>query len=140
VLQLSDVTQQNAALVEESAAASSSLNDQAQRLVELVRVFRLESGQAAQGNVRSQVISVPPATIEEGVPRAPRASTAPRSHGGGTAARAAGAAAAPRTASRPASSSSMGAKPAALGTAATAMAGSTVYGPGASKEDDWEEF
>jgi hypothetical protein len=38
--QLDAVTQQNAALVEESAAAAESLNQQAVRLVELVRRFR----------------------------------------------------------------------------------------------------
>jgi methyl-accepting chemotaxis protein len=42
VTQLDQVTQQNAALVEESAAASDSLSQQAARLVESVRVFRLE--------------------------------------------------------------------------------------------------
>ena len=44
--QLDQATQQNAALVEESAAAASSLNDQARRLAEAVAAFRL---QAAQG-------------------------------------------------------------------------------------------
>jgi methyl-accepting chemotaxis protein len=41
VAQLDEVTQQNAALVEESAAAAESLKVQAQRLVESVAVFRL---------------------------------------------------------------------------------------------------
>ena len=41
VVQLDQVTQQNAALVEESAAASDSLKQQAGRLVEVVSVFRL---------------------------------------------------------------------------------------------------
>ena len=39
--QLDQVTQQNAALVEESASAAESLNHQADRLVEAVRVFKL---------------------------------------------------------------------------------------------------
>jgi methyl-accepting chemotaxis protein len=48
VTQLDQVTQQNAALVEESAAASESLNQQASRLVDSVRGFRLEgTAQAA---------------------------------------------------------------------------------------------
>jgi methyl-accepting chemotaxis protein len=34
------MTQQNAALVEEAAAAASSLRDQSQRLAELVSVFK----------------------------------------------------------------------------------------------------
>jgi methyl-accepting chemotaxis protein len=41
VSQMDMATQQNAALVEESAAASASLTDQAQRLVRAVSVFRL---------------------------------------------------------------------------------------------------
>jgi methyl-accepting chemotaxis protein len=41
VLQLDQMTQQNAALVEESAAAAESLKEQAQRLVEAVGVFRV---------------------------------------------------------------------------------------------------
>jgi methyl-accepting chemotaxis protein len=40
-MQLSDVTQQNAALVEESASAADSLNEQAQKLVEVVGVFKV---------------------------------------------------------------------------------------------------
>ena len=43
VTQLDQVTQQNAALVEESAAASDSLSQQAARLVAAVRVFKLDS-------------------------------------------------------------------------------------------------
>ncbi|MEG7524467.1 MAG: methyl-accepting chemotaxis protein [Chromatiales bacterium] len=41
VIQLDDSTQQNAALSEETSAASQSLNDQAKRLVELVSNFTL---------------------------------------------------------------------------------------------------
>ena len=43
VAQLDQVTQQNAALVEESAAAADSLQQQARRLTEAVRVFRLDA-------------------------------------------------------------------------------------------------
>ncbi len=41
VMQLDEMTQRNAALVEESAAAADSLNNQSARLVESVAVFRL---------------------------------------------------------------------------------------------------
>jgi methyl-accepting chemotaxis protein len=44
---MDQATQQNAALVEEMAAAASSLNTQAQELVQAVAVFRL--GQEAPG-------------------------------------------------------------------------------------------
>jgi methyl-accepting chemotaxis protein len=42
VSNLDQMTQQNAALVEESAAAAESLREQAQRLAEVVQVFRIE--------------------------------------------------------------------------------------------------
>ncbi|MEA9390250.1 methyl-accepting chemotaxis protein [Acerihabitans sp. TG2] len=41
VTQMDQVTQQNASLVEQSAAASSSLNDQAQKLQQVVSIFKL---------------------------------------------------------------------------------------------------
>jgi methyl-accepting chemotaxis protein-2 (aspartate sensor receptor) len=44
VVQLDQMTQQNAALVEESAAAAESLKDQAQKLAGAVGVFRLQAG------------------------------------------------------------------------------------------------
>jgi len=46
VLQLDQMTQQNAALVEESAAAAESLKDQAERLAEAVDKFKINSGNA----------------------------------------------------------------------------------------------
>jgi len=46
VSQLDQMTQQNAALVEESAAAAQSLKDQTGRLREAVAVFRLEASAA----------------------------------------------------------------------------------------------
>jgi methyl-accepting chemotaxis protein len=47
VSQLDEVTQQNAALVEQSAAATASLEQQAGKLVEAVGVFRLDLAPAA---------------------------------------------------------------------------------------------
>jgi len=47
VNQLDQVTQQNAALVEESAAAAESLRQQAAKLVDVVQVFRLDIGRGA---------------------------------------------------------------------------------------------
>jgi methyl-accepting chemotaxis protein len=46
VAQLDQMTQQNAALVEQSAAAAMSLRDQAQRLTEVVGAFRVEAASA----------------------------------------------------------------------------------------------
>jgi len=45
VVQLDQMTQQNAALVEESAAAAESLKEQAQRLVEAVSVFKVSASE-----------------------------------------------------------------------------------------------
>src|SRR5260370_1344060 len=46
VTQLDQMTQQNAALVEESSAAALAMQDQARRLSEVVAVFKLEIGRA----------------------------------------------------------------------------------------------
>ena len=46
--QMDEITQQNAALVEEAAAASESMQQQAQKLAEMVDAFRLVQGQAMQ--------------------------------------------------------------------------------------------
>ena len=55
VTQMDDTTQQNAALVEQTAAASASLQDQAQLLVKAISIFTLgnESSQAGARNVTS---------------------------------------------------------------------------------------
>ncbi|MBA5686497.1 methyl-accepting chemotaxis protein [Rugamonas apoptosis] len=47
IVQIDDVTQQNAALVEEAAAAAQSMRDQAEQLAEAVSVFRLAGQQSA---------------------------------------------------------------------------------------------
>lgn len=54
------MTQQNAALVEESAAAAESLREQAARLAQLVHQFKLEEGSAASGFMRSSRGVTPP--------------------------------------------------------------------------------
>jgi len=46
--QLDHMTQQNAALVEQSAAAADSLKEQAVRLTQLVGTFRLEQAETAE--------------------------------------------------------------------------------------------
>ena len=47
IVQLDNVTQQNAALVEEAAAAADSLNQQAGRMVEVVSIFKLGASAVA---------------------------------------------------------------------------------------------
>ena len=62
VTQMDQATQQNAALVEEMAAAASSLKGQAQELVQTVAVFRLADGMASQ-TARTQVRSTSPTPV-----------------------------------------------------------------------------
>ena len=71
VVQLDQMTQQNAALVEESAAAAESLKDQAQRLVEAVAVFRVAQAAAHA----APTASAPPAAPMPAPAAAARAST-----------------------------------------------------------------
>jgi methyl-accepting chemotaxis protein len=47
ITQMDGMTQQNAALVEQAAAASQSMRDQAARLADAVAVFRLDGGATA---------------------------------------------------------------------------------------------
>jgi methyl-accepting chemotaxis protein len=69
VAQMDTVTQQNAALVEEAAAAAASMQEQATRLAQEVRRFKVEagSGSAREAQVR----------LVQAVPAAPRKPAAP---------------------------------------------------------------
>ncbi|MCC7546909.1 MAG: hypothetical protein IT532_04005 [Burkholderiales bacterium] len=51
---MDETTQQNAALVEEAAAAAESMEEQARGLVDAVAVFRLGSDEAAAAPVALQ--------------------------------------------------------------------------------------
>lgn len=66
VMTMDEVTQQNAALVEEAAAASESLVDQAESLVQAVSVFKLAS--EAQAGKRSTVSQLPARAGKHGMP------------------------------------------------------------------------
>jgi hypothetical protein len=61
------VTQQNAALVEEAAAAAESLEDQAKALAKAVSMFRIDGGSSY----------TPPASIEPRAPLHPKVSRLP---------------------------------------------------------------
>src|SRR5574343_1795845 len=65
VTQMDQVTQQNAALVEEMAAAAASLNTQAQELVDTVAVFKLGGAMATYGTAARR-----PAAVSSPKPRA----------------------------------------------------------------------
>ncbi|KVP49898.1 methyl-accepting chemotaxis protein [Burkholderia ubonensis] len=82
VTQMDEVTQQNAALVEEAAAAAQSLDEQAARLRETVAVFQLDDGAAQRRTTvpavarRVTPASAPAARDSHDAP-APRAAVAP---------------------------------------------------------------
>lgn len=69
IVQLDNVTQQNAALVEEAAAAADSLDQQAGRMVEVVSIFKIGGAYATTPNRRDQRVSGKNALAL--VPRAP---------------------------------------------------------------------
>ncbi|WP_288253618.1 methyl-accepting chemotaxis protein [uncultured Hydrogenophaga sp.] len=71
VSNLDQMTQQNAALVEESAAAASSMNDQAARLAEVVRIFRLDGGAAS-----ASIAALTPGELQQR--REPKLEVAPK--------------------------------------------------------------
>jgi methyl-accepting chemotaxis protein len=84
VTQLDQMTQQNAALVEESAAAAESLKEQAMRLMKVVATFRLDNDGSlapAAAPAPLPVASVAPARMAAPVaapaPRAPVAAPSP---------------------------------------------------------------
>ena len=72
VTQLDEMTQQNAALVEQSAAAAESLKQQAARLAEAVAIFKLGRHEAAQ------VIAQAKASSQAAIKANPPARSAPK--------------------------------------------------------------
>ncbi|MFY3859346.1 chemotaxis protein [Achromobacter xylosoxidans] len=94
VSQMDEVTQQNAALVEEAAAAAGSLQEQAQRLAEAVAVFKINAG---------DVIEVPARQLaqQHSAPRVAAAQTEAQVSAARTAKPAAQAAAKPEPAAEP---------------------------------------
>jgi methyl-accepting chemotaxis protein len=121
VTQMDEVTQQNAALVEEAAAAAGSLEEQANRLKSVVSVFRLDGSQTA---------------VSHAVPTLPAAKPAARP--------AAKKVAAPAASSAPAAVPAPKAAPAPLRRPApTAVAAAPATGGRTGTDDangDWETF
>jgi uncharacterized phage infection (PIP) family protein YhgE len=115
ITQMDQVTQQNAALVEEMAAAAGSLSHQAHELVGAVTVFKLTQAQAETSATKGKAAALP--VHRPVIARAPAAP-----------ARAVKAAAAPAVLGQPAA-----AQPAAVKTAAAKTAA-------AGAQDDWESF
>ncbi|MFJ3461333.1 methyl-accepting chemotaxis protein [Achromobacter spanius] len=132
--QLDQTTQQNAALVEESAAAAHSLNSQAATLVKLVSVFRLAEDDAprlvAQPQV-AQVRDVQSAGLQPAAPQSARTqpATPPRALAKPASARPA--------AAKPADARRTEAKPAPQGKGPLRVPGDNKP---AQSNDDWESF
>jgi methyl-accepting chemotaxis protein len=126
ITQMDGMTQQNAALVEESAAATRSMQEQANQLAQQVSLFQV-------GPERKRTApAAAPAAAARALPPAPRRPAAERSADEpAPAARRRAAAAAPTAASAPA------AVPSARRARAAAAAPRT---PAAAATDDWEEF
>jgi hypothetical protein len=131
VTQMDQVTQQNAALVEEMAAAASSLKSQAEDLVQTVAVFKLGAGDyhAPTHSVSTAAVRSHPPKVSNFKGTERRAAGTPK----GAAARGQ-ASASPRPApSRP---STVASRPAPL----AAPAPKAVVQASGSNDGDWETF
>ncbi|KAF1044754.1 MAG: Methyl-accepting chemotaxis protein III [Delftia tsuruhatensis] len=124
VQQLDQVTQQNASLVEESAAAADSLNKQAAQLVQLVSVFRLDEREARAQAVSAPVAAAVPARAQTARPSPALAPAVPRP-------------AKPLRAAAAAASSAPVALPAKAATPRRATAAGMA---GMAEADEWEQF
>jgi len=60
ITQMDEVTQQNAALVEEAAAAAGSLEEQARALLETVRTFKVDASAAASRPAKAAAVQREP--------------------------------------------------------------------------------
>ncbi len=147
VSQMDEVTQQNAALVEEAAAAAGSLQEQAERLAEAVAVFKINAGEVIEvpahqlaGQRRAPRVAAPvapaaPASAAQAEPPAAEAKAVPAvrlTHS----ARAKPVAAEGATAARPLR------RPAPRPTAAAPQAKPVTPASrrSAPADDDWESF
>lgn len=161
VAQLDEMTQQNSALVEESAAAAGSMREQAQSLARMMAVFRLGTG---DGESAGEAGRLPPSARAAAAASAPRARPVSPPAGSASSAPSALATASPVAAGQGkkpvpatptrlapsatprAASPDMGAKPAAGAGAAKAATNSAqpkAVPPskdGKGAEGDWETF
>jgi methyl-accepting chemotaxis protein len=78
VVQMDQVTQQNAALVEEMAAAASSLQNQAADLVQVVAIFKLGAGDYAGAATARRAPTAPKAPPKAALGKPPASKPAPR--------------------------------------------------------------
>ncbi|HEU4852152.1 MAG TPA: methyl-accepting chemotaxis protein [Telluria sp.] len=119
IIEMDSMTQQNAALVEEAAAAAQSLQDQAGELARVVSIFKLTEGE----RFAAPAAPVAAVQVQAAAPAAPRVAARP--------------AAAKPALKRP--------EPAARAAAAKKAAASSAAAPkktaaAAPASDEWEEF
>jgi len=112
IVQMDETTQQNAALVEQAAAAAQSLQEQSGRLCETVSIFRLSSGEVARSPAAGAVNMARARSVDI----SPRASALPRK---------------PQARSNPAVAKALPATPAPAPAKGAAVA---------AAEGDWEQF
>jgi len=72
IMQMDDVTQQNAALVEEAAAASQSLEDQTATLVDVVSIFKLNESHNSAAENKKRATPIKQIKTAESLPSLPR--------------------------------------------------------------------
>ncbi len=131
VAQLDQMTQQNAALVEESAAAAQSMRDQAERLAQAISAFR--TGEAARAVVSTPRRSPPVKPAAKSATGKPVAKTGdklppPKPH------------AVAKTAAIPSGSSAPVPAPAAAPKALPKAPPATAPKPATNADGDWESF
>jgi methyl-accepting chemotaxis protein len=117
VNQLDQMTQQNAALVEQSAAAAQSLKDQANRLAEVIRVFRLAQNEVSAPSVATLKPVSHPAPVATARPEVARVALA-----------------------KPAAQLARPGRPATAAPSVPAAAATRKSAPPATAEGDWESF
>ena len=139
VAQLDQMTQQNAALVEESAAAASSLNQQAQQLVEAVAVFQLGRHENAMRRP-STTAQAPVRPVSSPAPSPSPSPVANVTHATTTAPQLGqrSSTAAAKPAAKPAATAAK--SPAAAPRSAPAPAARIAAPTGHQADDDWETF
>jgi methyl-accepting chemotaxis protein len=71
IVQMDEVTQQNAALVEQAAAAAQSLQEQSGRLVETVSIFKLSSHETPRAQPARKPAPKPASKPTAAAPAAP---------------------------------------------------------------------
>ena len=114
ITQMDSVTQQNAALVEQAAAAAASMQDQAARLSDVVGVFKLDAAATPRLAVPMAAKSAPAPQVRVKVAPRPALARVPATPAPAAASEARAASAAPRK--------------------------SATAAPAAASKDEWEEF